>query len=220
MTAKQQTRRHTSESSGPRAPRADARRNRVRILDAADAVFAAQGPSASTEEIALKAGVAIGTVFRHFPTKTALVRAVFIDRLRRLAEEAQELATDAEDAGTAFFGFFQRWAELAARKQAFADALLSEGVDVGAEAKQSEYPKVRRALLQAVEKLLMRARLAGTVRDDIGIQELNALLVGTARAIEAVHRKPQVAARTLEVVLDGLRPETPRPRSKRIRRRS
>jgi AcrR family transcriptional regulator len=63
--------------------RADARRNRERLLSAADLVFAERGPGASTEEVARRAGVGIGTVFRHFPTKESLLEAVFVDRLRR-----------------------------------------------------------------------------------------------------------------------------------------
>jgi AcrR family transcriptional regulator len=208
-----------SRASQVRAPqrieRSDARRNRVRILAIADAVFGANGPAASTEEIARHAGVAIGTIFRHFPTKAALVQAVFIDRLRRLAKDARELASGA-DVGTAFFDFFRRWADLAATKQAFADALQSEGVDVAVEGKRGEYPEARRELLEAVETLLKRARSAGTVRKDVGITELNALLIGTARAIEHARTQPSVAARTLDVVLDGLRP--PQRRAARRRR--
>lgn len=189
----------------PRPLRADARRNRARILGAADAVFAAKGPSASTEEIARRANVAIGTVFRHFPTKAALVEAVFIGRLEQLAEAAEGLA-GADDAGTAFFDFFRRWAELSAVKHAFADALASEGVDVDAPAREGAYPRVRQRLLGAVETLLTSAQGAGAVRGDIGIAELNALLIGTARAAEHAGAAPDVHARVLAIVLDGLRP--------------
>src|SRR4051812_5490623 len=90
---------------GGRPPRADALRNRARVLTAAEAVFAARGTSASTEEVAREAGVGIGTVFRHFPTKEALLEAVYVARLRRLAEEADALVS-ADDAGEAFFTFF------------------------------------------------------------------------------------------------------------------
>ncbi|WP_156037645.1 TetR/AcrR family transcriptional regulator, partial [Glycomyces tenuis] len=109
--------------------RADARRNRERILAAAEAVFDAKGPEASTEAVAGEAGVAVGTVFRHFPTKPDLVEAVFIGRLRRLAERARELA-DSPDPGGAFFGFLETWAELAATKHAFADALAATGLSL------------------------------------------------------------------------------------------
>jgi AcrR family transcriptional regulator len=84
-----------AEPSGPSAAkplRADARRNQARVLETAEAVFAAKGTAASTEEIARQAGVGIGTVFRHFPTKEALLEAVFVGRLRRLADEVDALA--------------------------------------------------------------------------------------------------------------------------------
>ncbi|WP_243741021.1 TetR/AcrR family transcriptional regulator [Streptomyces sp. 8K308] len=184
--------------------RADARQNRARILESAETVFDAQGPSASTEEIARKAGVAIGTVFRHFPTKAALVEAVFVGRLARLATHAEKLA-ESEEAGVAFFDFFTTWAELSAAKHSFADALADEGVDVRAAAERGPYPAVRRELAAAVETLLTRAQAAGAVRADIGMPELNALLIGVARAVEQVRDAPAVRRRLLGAILDGLR---------------
>src|SRR5258708_17586261 len=93
-------------------PRADAQRNRARLLDVAELVFATKGIGASTEEIAREAGVGIGTVFRHFPTKEALLEAVFIRRLQQLAARADALA-EADDPGAAFFSFFSYVVELA-----------------------------------------------------------------------------------------------------------
>src|ERR1700680_1105959 len=92
--------------------RADAQRNRARLLDVAEVVFASKGIAASTEEIAREAGVGIGTVFRHFPTKEALLEAVFVRRLEQLAAHADALA-DAYDPGAAFFTFFSHVVELA-----------------------------------------------------------------------------------------------------------
>lgn len=77
--------------SEERPLRADARRNRARLLDVAEAVFAEHGVTVSTEEIARTAGVGIGTVFRHFPSKEALLEAVYVARLRRLADDAAAL---------------------------------------------------------------------------------------------------------------------------------
>lgn len=184
--------------------RADARRNRAKILEAADAVFAASGPSASTEEVARRAGVAIGTLFRHFPTKEALVEAVFVSRLRRLAGEAEALVTAGEPV-EAFFGFLASWTDVSADKHAFLDALAREGVDVSA-AGRGEYAQVRSDLLGAVAKLLARAQAAGGVRQDIGVGELSAVLVGAARAAEHGGQSQQLRARARDVVLDGLRP--------------
>ena len=182
--------------------RADARRNQARILDAAEAVFAAKGTAASTEEIARQAGVGIGTVFRHFPTKDALLEAVFFGRLRRLADEVDALAA-AEDPGAALFSFFTRVVDQAATKLAFVDALAAAGVELIQHATASP---VGQDLLGAIGALLTRAQRAGTVRDDIGVAELIALLVGTSRAVEHARFDPGVQARTLAVVFDGLRP--------------
>ncbi|MEU6640964.1 helix-turn-helix domain-containing protein [Saccharomonospora sp. NPDC046836] len=190
-----------------KAIRADARRNRARILETAEAVFAAHGPAASTEEIARKAGVAIGTVFRHFPTKAELVEAVFVDRLSQLAASARQLA-ESDDAGAAFFDFFTTWAELSALKQSFADALANDGVDIQAAAERGAYPAVRTELAAAVETLLTRAQAAGAVRSDIGMRELNALLISVARAVEQVRDDPDVQRRLLCTILDGLRAGT------------
>lgn len=185
--------------------RADARRNRARVLEAADAVFASKGPSASTEQVAEQAGVAIGTVFRHFPTKQALLEAVIVDRLGRLASEAAALA-DADDPGAAFFAFFTHWAELAATKHALADAFADAGVNV--KAVQSAHARVVGDLHRAVDTLLTRAQQAGAVRDDIRLRELIALLIGASRAAEHAGQDTELQARTLAVVFDGLRPPT------------
>ena len=178
--------------------RADARRNRARVLDAAEEVFAAHGTGASTEEIARRAGVGIGTVFRHFPTKEALLEAVFVGRLHRLAEHAAGLA-DAADPGAAFFDFFQRVVDHAATKNAIADALAEAGVAI-----PSESSTVGLELQRALAVLLERAQATGAVRADVGVAELKALLVGASRAVELTP-EPGVRSRTLRVMLDGLR---------------
>ena len=194
----------TPSSGEDRPLRADARRNRARILEVAEAVFAAKGTAASTEEVAREAGVGIGTVFRHFPTKEALLEAILVGRLRRLTEEAEALSA-AEDPGAAFFAFFTRVVEQSATKNAFADALAEAGVDVKHTASQ-----VGQELLRAIDTLLTRAQRAGAVREDVRVTELMALLVGTSRAMEHAGWDADVQARTLRVVFDGLRPASSR----------
>jgi AcrR family transcriptional regulator len=189
-------------ASGPvagRPLRADARRNRALVLETAEAVFAAKGISASTEEIARQAGVGIGTVFRHFPTKEALLEAIIVGRLRRLADEADSLST-ADDPGPAFFAFFTRAVDQSATKIAFVDALAGAGVDV-----ESAISQVGQDLHHAMDRLLTRAQQAGAVRDDVGVTELIALLAGTSRAAEHAGWDDDVTARTLAIVFDGLR---------------
>src|SRR5579872_1691916 len=89
-----------------RAMRADAVRNRTKVLDAARAAFAAEGPAVPLDEIARRAGVGAGTVYRHFPTKEALFEAVIVDRLLAHAQDAEARLSGDGDAGGEFFGFF------------------------------------------------------------------------------------------------------------------
>jgi AcrR family transcriptional regulator len=179
--------------------RADARRNRTRVLEAAEAVFAAMGTSASTEAVARQAGVGIGTVFRHFPTKEALLEAILFDRLTKLAEEMESLDA-AADPGAALFTLFTRMVDQSAAKRTYADALADAGLDP-----RIDMSQVGQRMRQALAALLTRAQRAGAVREDVGVTELIALVVGASRAAEHAGRDPDVQARTLRVVFDGLR---------------
>jgi AcrR family transcriptional regulator len=180
--------------------RADALRNRERLLAAADLVFAEQGVSASTEEVARRAEVGIGTVFRHFPTKESLLEAVFVARLRGLAETAEKLSS-AEEAGPAFFAFLDAVLDQSSTKRAFSEALAGAGVDVAAAA-----APVKRALHEAGATLLARAQHCGAVRPDLTVDELMALLVGLARTAEHTAHDPALRERTVGVLTDCLRP--------------
>jgi AcrR family transcriptional regulator len=180
--------------------RADARRNRARLLEAAEQVFADLGIGASTEEVARQAGVGIGTVFRHFPTKAALLEAVFVGRLTRLGERAAALS-ESEEPGPAFFTFVALVVDQAPAKNAFADALAAAGVNV-----QAVASGVSGEFAGAMTVLLSNAQQAGVVRPDIGVGELKAVLVGASRAVEQGGDDPATRARILAVMLDGLRP--------------
>lgn len=180
--------------------RADARRNRVRILEAAEVVFAAKGSSASTEEIAHRAGVGIGTLFRHFPTKEALVEAILVARVGRLAEEADRLATHG-DVATAFFTYFTRTVAEAGAKKTYTEMLADNVIDIRAVA-----PEIYQRLRHGVGTLLARAQEAGTIRTDIGVSEVMALLVGAIQATESAGTDSALRGRILAVFLDGLRP--------------
>lgn len=179
--------------------RADAKRNRDRLLTAADEVFAEEGATASTEEVARRAGVGIGTVFRHFPTKESLVEAVLVARLRRLADIATEL-TEWDEPEEAFFTFLDNVVDQSMGKKAFSDALAEMGVDVdevSAPAKDD--------LRNAGERLLARAQQAGAVRMDISVPELMGVLVGITRAAEYTNHDLRLRDRTIRVIIDGLR---------------
>jgi AcrR family transcriptional regulator len=196
--------RKTDSPRPARALRADARRNRERVLQAAEAVFTAQGTSASTEAIARHAGVGMGTVFRHFPTKEALLAAIIVTRQQHLIERAREQLAGAHDPGEAFFSFFERMVEQASTKKVFADALASAGVDV----KKVVSPAARE-LREAIGALLSRAQAAGAVSADVTAAEVMALLIGAVRAAEHAGHDQRLKARTLELVLAGLRPRAP-----------
>jgi AcrR family transcriptional regulator len=169
--------------------RADARRNRARILAAAEEVFAARGVAASTEEVAATAGVAIGTVFRHFPTKQDLLAAILKDLLAGLAEAAGE-----DD----LFGFFTRVVTAAAEKKFVVELLAGQGVEVGVAGPVQ-------SLAAAVGELLRRAQDDGVVRAEVRLDEVLALL--TAAGQGALHGgwPADLRARTLEVIFAGLR---------------
>jgi AcrR family transcriptional regulator len=181
--------------------RADARRNRAAILAAAEAVFAQRGTSASTEEVATRAGVAVGTVFRHFPTKDALLRAMMKDLLSRLASEAQALIRDGDPA-TALFTFFARVVEQAAARKTVADLLASEGIGLEAGGPLA-------TLRQELHSLLRAAQQAGSVRQDVAGAEVMALLAATSDAALRSGWDHDLQRRTLAIVFSGLRPASP-----------
>jgi AcrR family transcriptional regulator len=158
--------------------RADAQRNLDRLLQAAGECFAEQGVDASIDEIARRAGVGHGTVFRRFPTKDALLAAVLAGQMLQLSNTA-ELAHGEADAGEAFDRFVRNVADAYARNR-----LLIEGM------KRCEATPEVDALLASVSRLLQRAQEAGYIRADVSAEDVLAL-VPTASAYP-------------EIVLDGL----------------
>jgi AcrR family transcriptional regulator len=188
-----------ASSSGPRALRADARRNRQRVLDAAESAFAADGISVPIDEIARRAGVGAGTVYRHFPTKEALFHAIVLTRLERMTAQARTLVA-ARDPGPAFFDFLAGMVEEGQAKRDLVDALAAEGIDSSAAGTQ-----VGREFRGAVADLMARAQRAGAVRDEVGIADLTALLRGISLAVRDAQEANQ-PRRLLEIVCSGLRP--------------
>jgi AcrR family transcriptional regulator len=180
--------------------RRDARTNRARILEVADEVFGRGGESASTEEVARLAGVGIATVFRHFPTKAALLEAVLVERFARLrARAVAELA--AADPGAAFYGFFTFMVEDAASKIAIADAYLA---DDGAAPDGGAISAAAAELRQAFGRLLARAQEAHAVRADVDLPEVYAVLIGASRASTRSALDPAVRTKALGIIFDGL----------------
>ncbi|MFD9130499.1 TetR/AcrR family transcriptional regulator [Kitasatospora sp. NPDC059571] len=188
-------------SGAPERPlRADAARNRARLLDVATEVFTTRGVGVPTEEIARAAGVGVGTLFRHFPTKEALLEAVMVRRLEAIASETAALAAEAEPA-EAFFGCFRLLIDRSAGKNEFTQALAAAGVDAHTALQESSA-----AIQTLLADLLAGAQRAGAVRPDLGLPELIALLVGTTTTMEQLRTDPDARERIFEVVFDGLRP--------------
>ncbi len=198
MTARTPLAAGQSAAPASQGLRADARRNRARILDAAEAVFAEKGASASTEEVARRAGVAIGTVFRHFPTKEALLQALIGDLVTRLDNEIKVLVSDGDPA-TGLFVFFTSMVEQAAAKKTVVDLLAASGIDL-------PVAKPVHLLQESIEALLVQAQDAGSVRDDVRIPEVLALLAATCQAALQAGWDHDLQTRTLTIVFDGLRP--------------
>ena len=104
-------------------------RNRARLLEAAEAVFAAEGISVPVDLIAEKAGVGVGTLYRHFPTKEKLFEAILIGRIDEIADDARA-RVDSDDPGTAFFDFLAHLVEESALKRDLIQALMGAGVEI------------------------------------------------------------------------------------------
>jgi AcrR family transcriptional regulator len=182
-----------------RPQRADAQRNRSRILEAAQVVFAAEGIEVPVDLIAEKAGVGVGTLYRHFPTKEKLCEAILLDRLSDLTAEALALA-DAEDPAAGFFGFLGRFVEEGAAKRDLLVAVMGAGVEFEAAAAD-----VKNGLRDAIGVLLDRAQSVGAVRPDVTAATVMSLAGATCQA--AAHPGGVPASDLLGIVCDGLRPQ-------------
>jgi AcrR family transcriptional regulator len=177
--------------------RADAARNRARVLEVAYETFAADGLSVPIDEIARRADVGAGTVYRHFPTKEALFNAVIRDRLQRLVDDGYALLVSAGP-GEALFTFLRSMVlQWGAADRGLVEALARLGIDM-----DSAAPEAEDAFLALLGELLRAAQEAGTARPDIGVREVKSILVG-CQAMEAYN--PELAERVTDVVIDGLR---------------
>ncbi|MEU4564513.1 TetR/AcrR family transcriptional regulator [Actinoplanes sp. NPDC023936] len=174
--------------------RADAQRNRARLLDAAETVFAELGPGGSTEEVARRAGVAVGTVFRHFPTKDDLLTAIMKRLLAQLITEAGELGGP-----DGLFRFLTSLVAQAAGKRSVAELLARSGIDL-------RLPDAVGNLRDAVAGLLSQAQEAGTVSGEVRLPEVMALLVSLSQGALHGGWDEQLRDRTLAVVFKGLKP--------------
>jgi AcrR family transcriptional regulator len=177
-----------------RAQRADARRNRERVLDAARTCMARAGIDAQIEEIARTAGVGVGTVYRHFPAKDDLVEALAQARFERLAELARA-ALASEDAGAAFDSFMRAAACIQSEDRALSEVLTSRPETMSAAAGRVD-------MLALVGELMQRGKRAGTIRKDADPQDVPMLMCALAGTYRNPHASPE---RYIGIVLDGLR---------------
>ena len=190
-----------SFATAERPLRRDARENRERILDAARTAFAELGIDASVEEIASRAGVGMGTLYRRFPTKDALVDAIFEEHLDKVVAVAQE-ACAADDAWKALLDFLTRVVDFQAADRGVSEIL-------GAHLRTEQLVARGRARLRPlVQHLIARAQEGGRLRRDIVYEDVAVLLWTTARVVDATRDiAPEFRQRFLALIVDGLRAE-------------
>ena len=189
-----------AQAGEPRPMRADAQRNYIRLLEAASAAFAEHGADdVSLEEIARRAGVGIGTLYRHFPTRQALLEAVYTDQVESLSSRAAELLR-AESPGDALAEWLRAMMKFSSTKRNMTTALLATlGTD------SELLSSCAKEIKGAAESLIARAQQAGVVRADADARDVirlvHAVNIATEKAPE-----PGQADRMLALILDGLRP--------------
>lgn len=183
--------------------RADARRNRERVLRTAQQLFATQGLGVPLDEIARRAGVGPGTVHRHFPAKEALYLAVATDQFEQLIAEAEGLAATGDPA--ALFTLLSRMVATGAENVAVKSALAAAELDL-----RTAAPQVAADLTRHVDGLLRRAQAAGTARQDVTVSEVMAVVAGAFAAVSHAGSgaSPTHSAHLAEIMLDGLRPRS------------
>jgi AcrR family transcriptional regulator len=186
-------------STGERPLRADARRNRDRLLDAAVRAFSQAGPEEVTlDAIAKDAGVGIGTLYRHFPTREALVEAAYRNELARLCDAAPELL-ETLPPDQALRQWMDRFIDYMTTKRGMADALRAV-IDSGG----NPFAESRDRMTEAITTLVKAGSAAGTVRDDVDPGDVVASLSGVTLASGGPDQRDR-AGRMLDLLMDGLR---------------
>ncbi|PQP43606.1 TetR/AcrR family transcriptional regulator [Mycolicibacterium austroafricanum] len=186
-----------------RPVRADAARNRALLLAAAEEEFAERGPSASVADIARRAGVAKGTVFRHFPTKEDLIAAIVSEHIAVLAAAARRLA-DSPDPGAALLEFLT----IAADRRQRHDLTFLQSASDG----DPRVTEVRDALHANLETLVDRARTSGAIRADITEADVFLMMCAPIHIVENLPAPaPLLWQRYLAIIFDGLRPDGAHP---------
>ncbi len=180
----------------PRSPRADAVRNHVRVLEAGAAAFAEYGLDAQMDDVAGRAGVGVGTVYRHFPTKEALLEALLLDRIGEAVAAGRKAAL-IEDPWEGFTTILRRAAEMQAADRGFAE-LLAAGL-----ARTDAVQAAMAELHETTATVMRRAQAAGSLRADVALEDVPNLMCGLSRVVGSSDRPAW--ERYLAIVLDGLR---------------
>ena len=182
--------------------RADAQRNRERLLDAAVRAFAQEGPDVTLDAIAKDAGVGIGTLYRHFPTREALVEAAYRNELARLCDAVPGLLADLPP-DQAMRMWMDRFVDYMTTKRDMADALRAVIASGG-----NPYSESRGRLITAVTTLLDAGAAAGTLRPDVEPGDVLTSLSGVSMATVGPEQRDR-AGRVLDLLMDGLRYRPP-----------
>lgn len=175
--------------------RADARRNYEKLLAAARDEFTARGPAASLEEVARRAGVGVGTLYRHFPTRQQLLEAVYVEEVQQLCRSAQDFT--GTDPWEALTGWLHRFIGYLATKRALVEEMMASMT--------KDAPVFRTchdAIFDAGAPLLERAKIDGFVRPDVEFMDVIRLVSGVTQIRNA---EPAEVRRVLAIALDGLR---------------
>lgn len=180
-------------------PRRDAERNRARLIEIGRVTLAELGPDAPLEEIARRAGVGIGTLYRHFPTREALVASIFAEHMEEVLAAAEDAAA-ADDGWDGLVGFLERVLALQARNLPLRSIFLRVPAEANAERRKRIQPALDRAIARAKEQ--------GSLRADFAVGDLVVAMWSFAPIFEATAGlAPNAWRRHLRIVLDGMRPE-------------
>jgi AcrR family transcriptional regulator len=189
--------RHMSQLA-PRPLRADARRNRERVLVAAQVVFGEHGREAQMDDVARRAGVGVGTVYRHFPTKEALIEALAVDRFERILAVGKA-ALERTDPWEAFVEALWSGAELTASDRSFTEIV---GEIQGPMPLPAELLK---DMNDTFGELIRRAQACGMLRPDLVIDDIPMFMCGIGLGARKTHSCPDAWRRHISIVIDGLR---------------
>lgn len=189
------------EESTRRMMRADAERNRRRLLDAATEMFCERGLDVGVGEIAHQAGVGRGTLFRNFPTKEHLIAAIVVERTNESVARGRA-ALEEDDPGRALFDLIGQAVSRSQVDRPLFDAIADQWMS------NEEIRAVHAELIGVLEQLLLRAQDAGAVRADVSAVDLLMMTKGVCEAVNSFqHVNPDVAQRQLDLIRSALRPD-------------